>query len=108
MFLKAIKTPGGHAPKLWLTEQGGRYSLPAGADGSSTPTPEQDVCRLMQFRNFDDRITRFYYYNLVGPAPGQAPFDSALVKLNADGSRVKRPQYDTYRFYSAGEGAHNC
>lgn len=108
MFLKAIKTPGGNAPKLWLTEQGGRYSLPAGADGSATPTPEQDVCRLMQFRNFDDRITRFYYYNLVGPFPGQAPFDSALVKLNADGSRVKRPQYDTYRFYSAGQGAPNC
>lgn len=95
---------GSSRPKLWLTEQGGRYDI-----DPPNATPLRDHCNLMTFRRFDDRITRYYQYLLVGPVRGNPAdrFDSALVGRDSMGREVERKQYDVYRYYTAGTGTGN-
>ncbi len=98
-FLTAI----GPTPKLWLTEQGGRYDVPNASDASALGAE----CRLMRFREFSDRITRFFHYELTGPTDadvaGGEKFDSALISRRGSSS-TKRDQFDVYRFFSAKTG----
>lgn len=101
-YLNAINQ-GSSRPKLWLTEQGGRYDI------RPNPAPLRDHCNLMRFREFDDRIARYYQYLLVGPRRGNPTddFDSALVGVDSMGREVERKQYDVYRYYSAATGNGN-
>ena len=110
-FLAAI----GDGPKLWLTEAGGRV-YQYGSKRAKT-----DLCNLMSFRSFSDRITRIYQYELYGPpvhdADGKDPhapvfqdnFDSALVQNDYDSNKLeRRPLYSVFQYYSAATGTNPC
>ncbi|MDQ3676026.1 MAG: hypothetical protein M3401_04345 [Actinomycetota bacterium] len=101
-FLRLTKSQSGHEPRLWLTEQGGRVHIQA-------PTPAADFCNIMQFRHISNRITRLYYYLLVGPETSLNRFDSALIELSDGAIRPRDPQYETYKFYaSQTAGSQRC
>ena len=111
-FLNAI----GQGPSLWLTEGGGRVNK------YRLARAKRDLCNLMKFAAFSDRIKRIYQYQLIGPAvhdqDGKDPhdpvrptdtFDSALVENAFDsGTLRRRSLYDVFRFYSASSGTNPC
>ncbi len=84
---------------MWLPPPACSNDVPSATDASAL----RAECRLMRFREFSDRITRFFHYELTGPKAGKEAFDSALIGLRTP-SLGKRDQFDVYRFFSAKTG----
>lgn len=96
-------------PRIWLTEQGGRYDLHVnptyGNEASATALASADadlgyLLDLPFHPSTKNRITRFLVYGWVGEAP-RAPstlstFDSGLLDV-FDSNRPARAMYNTFK-----------
>lgn len=82
-------------------------------DNVGVAAAQEDFCRALDFRLVDERITRWYAWELYGPGPPPSGsprrFDAALIGRDAGGQPDRsRTQYGNFRYHSAATGTRRC